>query len=143
MHKYMTIAHAVAGMSKDDTKVGAVVVGASNEIRSIGYNGAPRGCKADEDDRRAEKLWWFSHAELNSITNAARVGIPLEGSTLYTTHYPCMDCAKAVVQAGIKKVVVGEMTERFKTRWAEHIKRSEVLFKECGIEVLQDGVVNT
>ena len=101
--KYMRVAEAVAELSKDkSTKVGALILGPANEIRACGYNGAPRGCEADEDERseRPEKYHWFSHAELNAITNAARVGTPLEGNTLVVTHFPCMDCARAIVQAG-------------------------------------------
>ena len=70
--KYMEIVDATAKLSKDtSTKVGALVLGPSFEIRSLGYNGAPRGCAADEDERgrnRPEKYFWFSHAELNAIT---------------------------------------------------------------------------
>lgn len=93
--KYMEIAYATARLSKDtSTKVGALIVGPSQEVRALGYNGAPRGSSADElaDVRnvRPEKYFWFSHAELNAITNAARVGTPLEGSTLLVTHPPCI-----------------------------------------------------
>lgn len=136
--QYMDIARTIAELSKDDTKVGAIVIGPTKEIRSMGYNGAPRGCAADEDERkdgRPEKYYWFSHAELNAITNAARVGTPLEGCTMMVTHFPCMDCARAIVQSGIKRVVVSPMTDVFSARWAEHIVRSKALFAECGVEV--------
>ena len=136
--KYMNIARAVAELSKDETKVGAIVLGTTKEIRSLGYNGAPRGCAADEDERkdgRPEKYFWFSHAELNAITNAARVGTPLDGCTIMVTHFPCMDCARAIVQAGITKVVVAEMNSQFKERWREHIVRSRRLFSECNVVV--------
>ena len=136
--KYLEIAKAVAKLSKDQsTKVGAIILGASLEVRSLGYNGAPRGCAADEDDRgttRPEKYFWFSHAELNAITNAARVGVPLDGCALLVTHPPCMDCARAIVQAGIKKVFCPSPNSDFVTRWKEHIERSAALFKECGVE---------
>lgn len=139
--KYMGIAVAVAELSKDvSTKVGAVVVGDTNEIRSVGYNGAPRGSRADEPEdirgERPEKYYWAAHAELNSITNAARVGIPLAGSTIYVTHFPCMDCAKAIVQSGITRVVTYEPDKAFFERWKEHITRSRQLFRECNVEVV-------
>lgn len=137
-HKYLEIARAVAYLSKDtSSKVGAIVVGPSNEVRSLGYNGAPRGCAADEDERgqtRPEKYFWFSHAELNAITNAARVGTPLEGSSLIVTHPPCMDCARAIVQAGINKVFVPKWDSDFNNRWHDHISRTLRLFDECGVE---------
>ena len=137
--KYIGVAHAIAKFSKDQsTQVGAVVIGPTQEVRSMGYNGAPRGCKADEDIRgatRPEKYFWFSHAELNAITNAARVGTPLAGSTIVVTHFPCMDCARAIVQAGIVRVVTNEPDAAFMHRWAEHVKRAMVLFNECRVEV--------
>lgn len=136
--KYMRVAEAVAELSKDkSTKVGALILGPANEIRACGYNGAPRGCEADEDERseRPEKYHWFSHAELNAITNAARVGTPLEGSTLVVTHFPCMDCARAIVQAGIAVVAVKPYEREFYERWQEHINRSMRLFEEVGVHV--------
>ena len=136
----MEVANAVAKLSKDtSSKVGAVVLGPGYEVRSVGYNGAPRGCSADEDARgvtRPEKYFWFSHAELNTITNAARVGIPLAGSTIVVTHFPCMDCARAIVQAGIVRVVTNQPDPQFAQRWDEHMKRARQLFEECGVEVV-------
>lgn len=135
---YMEIAYAIARLSKDrSTRVGALIIGPAKEIRAMGYNGAPRGCRADEpsDIRnvRPEKYFWFSHAELNAITNAARVGTPLDGCTLLVTHPPCMDCARAIVQAGIKEVITVEQPVEFGERWAEHTIRSHGLLKECGV----------
>jgi dCMP deaminase len=137
--QYMEIAYATARLSKDSsTQVGAVIVGPTNEVRSLGYNGAPRGCSADDgqDQRgllRPEKYFWYSHAELNAITNAARVGTPLDGSTIVVTHPPCMDCARAIVQAGIKEVVAVQPTAEFTDRWTDHIRRTKALFQECGV----------
>lgn len=137
--KFIEVAKAISMFSKDkSTKVGAVIVGPSGEIRSTGWNGAPRGCKADEDSRgesRPEKYFWFSHAEMNAITNAARVGTPLEGTTIVVTHAPCMDCARAIVQAGIKKVVFPTPTPEFTERWGETFRRAYLLFNECQLDV--------
>jgi dCMP deaminase len=138
--KHMGVARARAEFSKDpSTKVGAVIIGPYGEDRSSGYNGAPRGCSADEigDGRgvRPEKYFWFSHAELNAITNAARVGTPLDGCTIVVTHFPCMDCARAIVQAGIVRVVTQRFEPEFRARWEEHISRAMRLFDECGVEV--------
>ena len=137
LNKYMGIADAVAKLSKDtSTKVGAIILGPSKEVRSLGYNGAPRGCHADEDERglvRPEKYFWFSHAELNAITNAARVGTALDGCILIVTHPPCMDCARAIVQAGIKHVIWRKPSENFVARWEEHAERTLKLFNECGV----------
>lgn len=135
--QYMEIAYATSRFSKDEsTQVGAVIIGPTNEVRSLGYNGAPRGCRADEDSRgitRPEKYFWYSHAELNAITNAARVGVPLDGSTIVVTHPPCMDCARAIVQAGIKQVVAARPAAEFAARWIEHTRRVQTLFSECKV----------
>lgn len=136
--KYLEVAHAVSKLSKDEsTKVGAVILGKdSMEIRSLGYNGAPRGCSADEDAARSarpEKYFWFEHAERNAIFNAARIGTPLAGSTLVVTHPPCMDCARAIVQAGIREVYWPKPDEQFAIRWLEHKYRVMKLFYECGV----------
>ncbi len=137
--KFMGLALEVAKLSKDtSTQVGALLLGSHNEIRSMGYNGAPRGCSADEDSRgstRPEKYFWFSHAELNAITNAARTGTPLEGCVLVVTHFPCMDCARAIVQAGIKRVVTYRPSDEFASRWSEHISRAYQLFEECNVAI--------
>lgn len=136
--KYMDIALAISRLSKDpSTQVGALILGPSFDVRSVGYNGAPRGCMADEDHRaeRPEKYFWFSHAELNAITNAASVGTPLQGCVLLATHHPCMDCARAIVQAGIKRVITPTPDSEFLERWGEHVKRSIALFDECGVEL--------
>ena len=138
--KYMGVARAVAELSKDQsTKVGAIILGPEYEARSLGYNGAPRGCSADEDSRgttRPEKYFWFSHAEANAITNAARVGTPLAGGTIVVTHFPCMDCARAIVQAGLVRVVAPHPDALFLERWAEHVGRAQSLFAECSVEVV-------
>jgi len=146
--KYMGVASAIAELSKDQsTKVGAIILGPEHEARSPGYNGAPRGCSADEDIRgatRPEKYFWFSHAEVNAITNAARVGTPLAGGTIVVTHFPCMDCARAIVQAGLVRVVTMQPDGAFLARWKEHMSRAMRLFDECGVEVvLLDGSTPT
>ena len=138
--KYMGVVDAIAKLSKDEsTKVGALILGPAFEPRSFGRNGTPRGCAADEDSRgwvRPEKYFWFSHAELNAITNAARVGTPLDGCALLVTHPPCMDCARAIVQAGIVCVITRHPGEEFLGRWVEHTRRTQALFEECQVDYL-------
>lgn len=137
LEKYLGVVDAIAQLSKDQsTQVGALILGPTFEVRSLGYNGAPRGCQADEDERnqRPEKLFWFSHAELNAITNAARVGTPLAGCVLLVTHPPCMDCARAVVQAGITGVLTRNPGAEFLDRWVEHTRRTQQLFAECKVD---------
>ena len=106
---FMGLAHLSALRSKDpNTQVGCCIVDNDNKVVSIGYNGMPRGCK-DEDmpwervgDFKKTKYAYVVHAELNAILNSPR---SLKGCTLYVSLYPCNECAKAIIQAGIKKVI--------------------------------------
>lgn len=140
-NKFMRVAEAVAQLSKDSTKVGAVLIGADGEGGPWGYNGAPRGCTADEDERRErpEKYWWFEHAERNAIYAAARTGFSTKGTTLVVTHPPCMDCARAIVQAGITTVVAGSTDTLNAERWNEHLVRAAMLFEEVGVKFTVAG----
>jgi len=136
MSKYLQIAQAIAQLSKDTTKVGAVIIGKNGEGGPWGYNGAPRKCNADEDERkeRPEKYFWFEHAERNAIYAAAKAGFSTDGTTLVVTHPPCMDCARAIVQAGIVRVIAANAEAEFTARWLESTVRTKRLFDECGIE---------
>lgn len=139
--KYMGQAKAAAAHSKDSSsQVGAILIGPDGEGGPFGYNGAPRGCSADEDERfqqRPEKYFWAEHAERNVIFTAARRGFSTLGCTLVVTHPPCMDCARAIVQAGITRVVTVRPPADFVERWHEHMSRTQRLFDECGVEYLE------
>lgn len=109
--EYFTGIAMLSGMrSKDpNTQVGACIVDANNRILSVGYNGLPNGCSDDafpwaRDGIELETKYPFvAHSELNAILNYR--GGNLEGSKLYVTLFPCNECAKAIIQAGIKEVV--------------------------------------
>lgn len=92
-----------------DFKVGAVIVGPDLEIRSTGYNGFARSVRSDVEERydraSGEKFFWFEHGERNAIYNAARIGISTNTCTLYVNRFPCADCARAIIQAGISRIV--------------------------------------
>ena len=103
---FMGIALLAAQRSKDpNTQVGACIVSEDNIIISTGYNGMPKGCSDDEFpwDREGEntKYPYVVHAELNAILNAH--GRNLQGSKLYVSLFPCNECAKAIIQSGIKE----------------------------------------
>lgn len=136
--RFLPVAVAFASLSKyPRTKVGAVVLGPGYEVRSSGWNGAPRGSDADVDHRlqdRDEALHWIAHAESNAIVNAARCGTPLDGCVIVVTHPPCMSCAKLIVQAGIKAVLCPPPTPEFAERWSADMGRASLLFAECGVE---------
>jgi dCMP deaminase len=136
---FMTMAYLVAMQSKDNrTKIGAVVVGPDNEVRSTGYNGQPRGCDDEEEKRleHPEKYFWFEHAERNAIYNAARMGLSTKGCTMYTMGIPCADCARAVIQSGIDIVVYDHSwNDKNTDKWKESIERSKKMFTETGVEL--------
>ncbi|MBV9759705.1 MAG: hypothetical protein JO340_03985 [Acidobacteriaceae bacterium] len=129
--KLMQLARFIATWSKDPTPVGCVIAGASNEIRSTGYNGFPRGIddSLDERLRRPAKYFWTEHAERNAIYNAARIGTPLEGCRMYLPWFPCVDCARAIVQCGIAELVAFEPDWEHAT-WGEHFRIAKDLFTE-------------
>ena len=105
---FMGIAMLAARRSKDpNTQVGACIVSEDNIIISTGYNGMPKGCSDDEFpwDREGEqtKYPYVVHAELNAILNAN--GRDLRGSRIYVALFPCNECAKAIIQSGVKEVL--------------------------------------
>ena len=105
---FMGIAMLAAMRSKDpSTQVGACIVSQDNIIISTGYNGMPKGCSDDEFpwDRTGEetKYPYVVHAELNAILNAN--GRDLRGSRIYVALFPCNECAKAIIQSGVKEVL--------------------------------------
>lgn len=113
---FMGVADLSGRRSKDpNTQVGACIVSDDNKILSMGYNGFPRGCSDDEfpwgkeketTDPYSAKYLYVTHSELNAILNYR--GGSLEGSKLYVTLFPCNECAKAIIQAGIKTIVYKE-----------------------------------
>jgi dCMP deaminase len=138
---FLNIAEQVKLKSKDhSTQIGAVIVGEDNEVLSTGYNSFPRGMDDSKQERqeRPEKYFWFEHAERNAIYNAARVGIPLKGSSIYlTSGLPCMDCARGIVNSGIKVVYCKHIcTTKNKEKWGESQSKSYQLLLECNIDVI-------
>ena len=138
---FLGIAEQVKLKSKDEsTQIGAVVVGVDNEILSTGYNSFPRGLVDSNPERqeRPEKYFWIEHAERNCIYNAARIGVSLKNSTMYlTAGPPCCDCARAIINSGIKKVYCKkECTTKNKEMWGESQRRSLKMLEECGVDVL-------
>jgi len=137
---YLEICKVVAARSKDpNTQIGCVVVGPAHEIRTTGYNSFPRGIRDDVPERlvRPTKYLWIEHAERNAICNAARCGTALEHCTIYVEIMPCMDCARAIVQAGIVEVVVSaERMQQYSSEfYNQQFGHTETLFAEAGIKV--------
>jgi dCMP deaminase len=137
---YLEICKVVAARSKDpNTQIGCVIVGPNHEIRSTGDNSFPRGIRDDVPERlvRPTKYLWIEHAERNGICNAARAGTATESCTIYVEIMPCMDCARAIVQAGIIEVVVSSerMALYSSDHYDEHFRMTETLFEEAQVKV--------
>ena len=135
--RYLNLAQEVSTWSKDPSKkIGAVAVGSKGQILSQGYNGFPRGIKDDEWslNDRPTKYKYVVHAEMNVIYNATFSGVYLDGATLYVYGLPvCSECAKGIIQVGIKKVFImyeGELPPI----WNESWKNTMMMFNEAGIE---------
>ena len=117
--RFMEMADTVGTWSscyKDDRHVGAVIV-KNNRVLTTGYNGAPAGIKSCTEkgvclrqqlgiaSGTRHELCYAVHAEQNAIIQAARLGISLEGATLYVTHQPCVICARMIINSGISRII--------------------------------------
>ena len=135
---FMGIALFSAFRSKDpSTQLGACIANKHNKIVGIGYNGIPTGCSDDELPwaRKGKfletKYPYVAHAELNAILNS--VGRNLEGCKIYATMHPCNECAKAIIQSGIKEVIY--LSDKYAD--LDAFKASKILFKKAGIKTRQ------
>ncbi len=135
---FMGIATLTAMRSKDpNSQVGACIVSPENKILSLGYNGMPIGCNDDdmpwdrEGDALDTKYMYVCHAELNAILNSAHNN--LKGARIYVTMAPCNECAKAVIQSGIREVVYRE--DKYPDSPSSIASR--MMFKASGVKVTQ------
>jgi dCMP deaminase len=136
---FMAVAQLSAHRSKDpSTQVGACIVNSRKRIIGIGYNGFPTGCSDDELPWEREGVFletkypYVCHAELNAITNATN-RYDLEGATLYVSLFPCNECAKLIVQAGIKEVVF--LSDKYST--VEQFVASRRIMTMAGVTLRQ------
>lgn len=135
---FMSLAILSGKRSKDpNTQVGACIVGEDKKILSVGYNGAPRGFSDDDmpwgnkGETLETKYPFVCHAELNAILN--NNGRSLKDATIYVDLFPCNECAKAIIQSGIKKVIY----KRDKYKDTEAVKASKMMLEKCGVEYIQ------
>jgi len=133
--RYLDLAGCIGSWSKDPSrKIGAVAIGPQGQVLAQGYNGFPRGI-SDADQRYADrktKYKYVVHAEMNCIYNAADNGVSLRGSDLYVTGLPtCSECAKGVIQVGIKRVF---MRADVPEAWIDSWNLTKTLFKEAGVD---------
>ncbi len=134
---FMGLAHLSALRSKDpNTQVGACIIDEEKKVVSIGYNGMPRGCDDHEFPWNREgsfldtKYAFVVHAELNAILNSPR---SVKDCTLYVSLFPCNECAKAIIQSGIRKIVY----ESDKYAGTEGNIASRKMLEEAGVELVQ------
>ncbi len=135
---FMGIALLSAGRSKDsNTQVGACIVSDENKILSVGYNGMPTGCSDDEMPWEREgspletKYPFVCHAELNAILNRSTGS--LKNARIYVSLFPCNECAKAIIQSGIKEVVY--MEDKYAD--TDGVKASKRMFEMTGVKMRQ------
>ena len=142
---FMAIAKLSAMRSKDpSTQVGACIVSDNNRILSIGYNGAPNGYHDDNfpwarEGRALEtKYMYVVHAERNAILNYRGSRKDLEGATIYVDLFPCNECAKEIIQSGIKEVVY--LSDKYHT--TESTIASRRLFDSCNVKYRKLEITN-
>lgn len=138
-NRFIDLSHYISSWSKDpSTKVGALIVDSDNNVRTIGYNGFPRGA-VDSQERLSNRDLKYPltvHAELNALMTCARLGIRTEGCYIICTNMPCTTCCGAIIQAGIKKVIITAPSEDMLSRWKESMDLSKTLLEEVGIELI-------
>ena len=134
---FMGLAHLSALRSKDpNTQVGAAIIDENHRVVSVGYNGFPKGCSDDEFPWSRSggvlnsKYAFVVHAELNAILNSPR---SVSGCTIYVSLFPCNECAKAIIQSGIKRIVY----ESDKYADTETTIASKKMLQAAGIELVQ------
>lgn len=134
---FMGVAILAAQRSKDpNTQVGACIVSQDNKILSIGYNGMPLGCSDDEfawgrDADNDNKYFYIVHSELNAILNYR--GGSLEGSKIYVTLFPCNECAKAIIQSGIREVIYWQ--DKYKD--TAEVIASKRMLRTAGVQITE------
>ncbi len=135
---FMGIALLSAMRSKDpSTQVGACIVNDENRIMSVGYNGMPKCCSDDvfpwsrDGEGLDSKYLYVCHAELNAILNCGLGNV--RGCTVYTTLFPCNECAKAIIQSGIKNIVY--MSDKYAE--TDGVKASKKMFTTAGVSFRQ------
>lgn len=144
---FMRLVYLTASRSKDSrTKIGAVLV-KGGEVCSSGFNGFPRKVKDLEEryNNRDLKLRMVAHAEFNCLINAARLGISTLNTILYTNGIVCSECCKAVIQSGVKEIVVHSSWPNLthSPQWVFSIELSKMMLEEVNIPIrVFDKILN-
>ncbi len=137
--RYLDLAKYISQWSKDPSKqIGAVVIGSAGQVLTQGYNGFPRGIEDRESDYTDREIKYTKvvHAEMNAIYNASRTGVSLEGSTMYVYGLPvCNECAKGIIQVGIKHIVMKKTYDNSESRWKDSCTLAEQLLTEADVTI--------
>lgn len=138
--RFFALCNLVGSWSEDrNRKVGCVIVGPAREVRSIGYNGLPRGVSAHHPDRHTHengyKYLWFEHAERNAIYNLARADGGADKCCMYVNSFPCADCTRAIIQAGITELRTFPYNSSDKA-FIKHYLVSEAMILESNINLI-------
>lgn len=134
---------AAAEMSKDSTKIGAALIGEDKEVLLTAFNGPGLGVEdtPERRNKRPMKYNFACHAEQNLVAFAARNGIKLKGLTVYTTHFPCANCANTLIQAGIKCVIVRDGLKGNTTQIADDSYRdANESFREAKVRLVTHDI---
>jgi dCMP deaminase len=133
--RYLALAEQVSTWSKDPSRqIGAVAVGSKGQVLAQGYNGFPRGIPDNPSLYldRVLKYKYVVHAEMNVIYNATYNGVSLSDSTMYVHGLPvCSDCAKGVIQVGVKRVVMPQ--QEIPDHWRESWDLTSLMFDKAGV----------
>ena len=135
---FMNLVYLIAMRSEDPmTKIGAVIVSSDNVLISSGYNGLPRGVVATPERlQRPTKYPFMVHGEANALHLAGRRGQSCEGAKLYTQGLPCTECAKAIIQHGISKIIIDkDYTITNSEKWEQEAKISKEMFDDARIPI--------
>lgn len=143
--RFLELAYLVSTWSKDtSTQVGAFITDLDGNPKSFGYNGIPRGVDDNVVERMIKpvKYYYCEHAERNAIYQAPG---DLKGCIMYSTHHPCSDCARAIIQKGFKAIVVDAKhsnsgSSKFSIDWNENITHARTMLMEAGIEIIEINI---
>ena len=134
---FMNEVETVKLLSDDvNTQTACIIVNEYDEIISYGANSLPTGItKSEKRCSRPDKYMWLLHAERNAIYNAARKGVSTNNCTMYLMWFPCADCARGIIQCGIKRLVCYQ-PDMDNANWGEHFVVAKELLEESDVELI-------
>jgi dCMP deaminase len=135
--RFVKLAEHIGGWSKDTSVgVGAIIADDRHRVISIGYNGFPSGCNDSIEFRydKPVKYLFTEHAERNAIYTAASLGVSTRECIMYLAWFPCADCARAIIQSGIKELVCKE-PDLVGSTWSDSFRAAIEMLNESGVKI--------